>query len=487
MRVFCAIFLLPLTLWAAPEDWYGIHVVDAATGRGVPLVTLTTTNNQAYVTDSGGRIAFQEPGLMDTEVFFHLSSPGYSVAKDGFGYAGVRLKPKAGETTEIQVLRHNIAERVYRITGQGIYRDSTLLGLESPLPRPNLSGGVTGQDSVQVVPWKGRLFWLWGDTNRTSYPLGNFHCTCAWSDLPEKGGLEPDQGVHLEYLMGDDGQLRKMVPTKEKGVVWVFGLLTVADTTGKDHMIGHYGRFERLDKRLEHGLVEFDEARGHFVPMVQLGDEFSWQHPEGNAFRVTGPGGDYFYFMEAFAVTRAKADYDSLMNPGTYEALAWSEEEQDYEWQNVKPPVTQDSEARMIKDKKMPAEKARLQIQDSVTGKPVLIHRASINWNPHRKRWIMIATQNLGEQSMLGVVWYSEAPAPEGPWKKAVKIASHPKYTFYNPRHHPFFDQKDGRFIYFEGTYAETFSGNPVPTPHYDYNQVMYRLDLDDERLAVFK
>ena len=39
--------------------------------------------------------------------------------------------------------------------------------------------------------------------------------------------------------------------------------------------------------------------------------------------------------------------------------------------------------------------------------------------------------------------------------------------------------------IYFEGTYASTFSGNPVRTPLYDYNQIMYRLDLDDPRLNL--
>ena len=37
--------------------------------------------------------------------------------------------------------------------------------------------------------------------------------------------------------------------------------------------------------------------------------------------------------------------------------------------------------------------------------------------------------------------------------------------------------------IYFEGTYTREFSGNPVATPRYDYNQLMYRLDLADPRL----
>src|SRR5207237_2155347 len=39
--------------------------------------------------------------------------------------------------------------------------------------------------------------------------------------------------------------------------------------------------------------------------------------------------------------------------------------------------------------------------------------------------------------------------------------------------------------IFFEGTYSHTFSGSPEPTPRYDYNQVMYRLDLADPRLAL--
>jgi hypothetical protein len=44
------------------EPYFGIHVVDEATGRGVPLVELRTVNDVALVTDSAGWIAFHEPG-----------------------------------------------------------------------------------------------------------------------------------------------------------------------------------------------------------------------------------------------------------------------------------------------------------------------------------------------------------------------------------------------------------------------------------------
>jgi hypothetical protein len=33
--------------------------------------------------------------------------------------------------------------------------------------------------------------------------------------------------------------------------------------------------------------------------------------------------------------------------------------------------------------------------------------------------------------------------------------------------------------------YVNTFSGNPHPTPYYEYNQIMYRLDLSDPRLKL--
>ena len=479
----CAIML---PAFAAGADPFAIHVIDESTGRGVPLVTLTTINHIAHTTDSAGWIAFQEPGLMDREVFFHVTSPGYSVGKDGFGFAGIRLTPKAGAAAEVKVMRMNIAERLYRITGQGIYRDSELLRKPVLLPRANFNQTL-GQDSVQAVPWKGRVFWLWGDTNVAHYPLGNFHSTCAWSDLPDKGGLNPDEGVHLEYLTSEDGRLRKMMPTKEPGVVWIFGLLVVADGEGKEHLVGHYGRFKDLGTRLEHGLCEFDEAQGIFTPSILLGDEFEWQHPEGNAFRVKDDDGEFFYFANEFALTRVAATYNDVLNPGSYEALAWSETEQDYVWQKKLPPVTQKGEAKMLADKKVPASRALLQVKDALTAKPVAMHRSSVSWNPHRKAWIMIGVQHFAAESALGEVWYAEAPTPSGPWTKAVKVASHPRYTFYNPRHHVFFDQQGGRVIHFEGTYTETFSGNPVPTPRYDYNQLMYRLDLDDPRLDVLR
>jgi hypothetical protein len=92
--------------------------------------------------------------------------------------------------------------------------------------------------------------------------------------------------------------------------------------------------------------------------------------------------------------------------------------------------------------------------------------------------------QAFGEPSAFGELWYAEAKSPFGPWGRAVKVLSHEDYTFYNPKLHPEFTSPDSKVLFFEGTYTMTFSNNKRPTPRYDYNQILYRLDLDDPRLA---
>ncbi|WP_341185672.1 hypothetical protein [Paenibacillus sp. FSL H7-0756] len=56
--------------------------------------------------------------------------------------------------------------------------------------------------------------------------------------------------------------------------------------------------------------------------------------------------------------------------------------------------------------------------------------------------------------------------------------------TFYNVAQHKYFNKDGGRVIYFEGTYTNTFTSH-VPTPRYNYNQVMYKLDLANPKLGL--
>jgi hypothetical protein len=156
-----------------------------------------------------------------------------------------------------------------------------------------------------------------------------------------------------------------------------------------------------------------------------------------------------------------------------------------YAWKKNTPALDAGAEAKLVKDGLLKPEEAYLQLRDAATGAAIMAHRNSCTaWNAHRKKWVNIVLQIFGS-SMLGEVWYAEADSPQGPWVYATKIVTHGKYSFYNPKQHAFFSGKDSRHLYFEGTYTHTFSGNEHRTPRYDYNQVMYRLDLDDPRLAL--
>ena len=477
--VFLALACCAFAEQSVKEPWFGIHVVDDQTGRGIPLIEFRTVNDVRGVTDSAGWIAFQEPGLMDREVWFYLShSPGYDKEKDGFGYKGARVKTTPGTSVTIKLKRTNIAERIGRTTGQGIYRDSELLGLPTPLPSLG-NAGAMGSDSVQAVPYQGKVFWLWGDTNVPHYPLGNFQTTAATTPL----ALKPEQGIAFDYFADASrpDKIAHMLPLREPGAVWLFGLLTIKDDQGKEALLSHWSRHKALEKWQEHGLARFDDAKNHFEVIKTHAPDDEWRFPRGHAVR----DGDWFYFSDGFLSTRVKATYADLINPASYEALRY--ESGIWRWQREQPPTTQNEETKLLLQKQMPAADARYRLKDTATNKLVRLHGGSVQWNAHRKRWVLIGLQSgdKDDPSPLGEVWYAESKQPDGPWTKAVKVASHPRYSYYNPVHHGFLDAEGGRIIYFEGTYSLEFSGNPLAPARYDYNQLMYRLDLDDERMKA--
>ena len=494
--------LLPVGCRAGkgPERYFTIEVVDEQTKRGVPLVELRTVNEVRYYTDSAGLVAFYEPGLMDRDVFFYVTSHGYAFPKDGFGMRGKRLRTRPGGTGQIRIKRTNIAERLYRITGQGIYRDTVLVGRQPPTRKPVLNGRVLGQDSVMALPYRGKIHWFWGDTSRESYPLGQFAMSGATSQLPAQGGLDPSVGVDLAYFVDDEGFSRKMAPLPEHGMVWLDGFLTLPDDSGRERLVAHYGLMKSLGERLEHGLMVLSDEKEVFERLLRLADDVRL-HPQGQAFRVTTGGQAYWYFAQPYPFVRVTADWKAWRDPAAYEAFTCLAPGSDYEkdapsldrgphgrlvwgWKRNTAVLDAKQQAELVASGKMKAGEAWIGLRDAGTGKALVAHRASVHWNAFRRRWIMILCEFWGT-SALGEIWYAEADKPEGPWRRARKIVTHEKYSFYNPAHHPFFDQEGGRIIYFEGTYTKAFSGAAVATPRYDYNQIMYRLDLADRRLAL--
>ncbi|HYE30459.1 MAG TPA: hypothetical protein VEH27_03460 [Methylomirabilota bacterium] len=483
-----------MTGLAAPSDYHTIEVLDAQTQRGVPLVKLETTSRVRYVTDSAGRVAFHEPGLMNTDVFFTIRSHGYEAPKDGFGLTGIKVKSAAGKTTQLKLKRKNIAERLYRTTGEGIYRDTELLGLPVPLNTPPIRAGVTGQDSAQVVIYKNQARWFWGDTSHLNYGLGNFRTCGAVVDLT---GLDTTKGIALNYFTNENGLSKQMCPFEPKdGVVWIDGLTTVRDSKGQERMVTRFTRLKGLSAPLEHGLAIWNDEQSIFERLARFDLKNQWQCPRGQAF--TAPDG-YIYFAAPFPTVRVKAQLETLKQQANYEAWTPIKDGQAfagkdtalvrntdnsayYRWTTKAPPLTTKEEQELLRAGRLLPSDLRWSPADSAGGKSPVMHAGSVRWNNYRKRHIMIATE-IGGTSMLGEVWYAEAEQLTGPWNRATKIVTHENYDFYNSVHHAFLDQDGGRRTFFEGTYTYTFSGQTNATPRYEYNQILYSLDLSDPRL----
>jgi hypothetical protein len=489
------LLLVALPAGTLPADQYTIKVVDSQTGRGVPLVQLTPQNGATVVTDSNGIAAFSQSGSMNQDVSFGFQSYGYS----DFGQT---LHPTNGGSVQVSINRNNLAERLYRVTGTGIYQDSVAVGASVPISQPLLNANVKGQDSVQTAIYNGQIYWFWGDTlYQNGGGLGDFRTAGARSQLPGQGGLDPSQGVNLNYFVNpSDGSAKEMMPVSDPGAMWIDGVFTVKDPDGQERLMARNARYTDLSTNVEQGLALFNDSTETF----QRFQSYSLTAPitpQGHAFNYTVNGQDYIYFDLTYPNVRVKDDWNDVTHIANWEAYTPLKANTRYNsanpsldrdaqgnlifgWKKNTDPLSYEMLADLVQHGYVSRNQLPFRLQDASTGVPVQLHRSSVYWNDYRQAWVMIGVQSGGD-SFLGEVWFSEAPTPEGPWVNAVKVATHNRgttgdYSFYNPTSHPFFDQQNGRFIYFEGTYADTFSGNSTPTPLYDYNQMMYRLDLSE-------
>ncbi|MFM8223749.1 MAG: hypothetical protein ACKOJF_33025, partial [Planctomycetaceae bacterium] len=484
---------------AAHPGLFRIEVVDAETGRGVPLVELTTVNNLRFLTDSAGNVAIAEPDLLDEEVWFTVRSHGYQFPADGFGFRGLRLKVTPGEMAQIRLPRLNIARRLYRVTGGGLYADSVWLGLPVPVAQPVRNTRVIGQDSVLAEVFQGQVHWFWGDTNRPAYPLGNFHVPGATSQLPADGGLPIERGIDLRYFANADGFARETARLPGDGPTWLAGLAVLPDGSGRERMFAGSMKVRNLLEVYARGLVEWNATTSQWEQRREIPLDTPC-YPIGHVVRVPGPDTGWAGFAHPLPWLRIPAHAEAFLDPRQWEAFTCLQPgskagettvERDADghvawgWKRQTAAVWPVDQPRLLQAKTLANHELAAPLRDVETGRSVVMHAGSTSWNPFRQRYVMIANELGGSSSLLGEVWYSEAATPLGPWSHAVKIATHEKYSFYNPRQHPFFDSDGGRLIVFEGTYATTFSGNTDPTPRYDYNQVLYQLDLADPRLAI--
>jgi hypothetical protein len=449
-----------LLTWAAalhaadltPGGLCRIEVVEQGSGWPVPLVELRTTHHLRYVTDNAGVIALDAPELMGHPTWFDVLGNGYEVPKDGFGFRGVRLTPEPGRTLRIEVRRTIIARRLGRLTGGGIFAESQKLGEELDWEEP----GVLGCDSVQNAIHKGKLFWAWGDTTMHNYPLGIFHMTSATTPIRPLASFEPPVRLRLNYFTDEKHRPRGVAEMPGSGPTWLSGYVSLPDKTGTQRLVATYVKIKPPLEAYQSGLCIWNSATSRFERHRVI-----WTRSEETPRQVPVPDGHPVFFTDDHGKEwvlfgnplprlRCPARFEAWEDPAQWEVLAPQES-----------------------------------LPSAVDGEPVNPHSGSIAWNAYRKRWVTVFMQAFGEPSAFGELWYAEADAPTGPWGKAVKVLSHENYTFYNPRLHSEFTPDDSRVLLFEGTYTMQFAKDPPPTPRHDYNQILYRLDLDDPALAA--
>ncbi|MCS6978090.1 MAG: hypothetical protein NZM31_13935 [Gemmatales bacterium] len=427
-----------------------IQILEKGSGWPVPLVELRTTHEVRLVSDNAGVICFDLPELMHRETWFSIQGHGYGVRPDGFGYRGVRLTPKPGESLRIEVERSCIAKRIGRLTGGGLFAESQKLGEQMDWK----DGPILGSDSIQTTTYRGRKFWLWGDTNVPRYPLGIFHAPAATTPLKPLTEAKPPLRLPFEYFTDARGAARGVAEMPGSGPTWVTAVVALPDSQGRERLVGSYMKVKPPLEAYEWGLCVWDDDSRSFKhhktlwtksvespkePLVPRG------HP---AFWADEQGQKWLLFGNPFPTIRVLPTFEAWEDPSC--------------WQPVETP-------KSLK---------------SSDGQDIRPHSGSIAWHPWRKRWVTVFMQWWGKPSAFGEIWYAEGDSPFGPWGPCVKVLSHDNYTFYNPVIHADWFEADSPILLFEGTYTRLFADKPEPTPRYEYNQILYRLDLDDPALA---
>jgi hypothetical protein len=111
--------------------------VDATSRAPLPGAQLHGTNQVVDATDQNGVVAFYEPGLMDTDVYFSVTRQGYELPADLFGNRGKALHPQEGGSGEI-AMNYLAAATV---PAQGDLQSRLLL---HPVPGPKESCAIYG-------------------------------------------------------------------------------------------------------------------------------------------------------------------------------------------------------------------------------------------------------------------------------------------------------------------------------------------------------
>lgn len=474
------------------QQFFKIKVIDADTGSGIPMVTLSPLTRAKYITDSNGYIAMNEPSLMGKSIYFQVKSDGYSYPMGADGRHAVTLDCVAGDSATVKMNRINVAERLYRATGADIYKDSYELGEHVPIKNPMLNANIFGQDSNLATLYQGNIFWIWGDSFLPHQYHGNFAVAGATSRFPSKGGLDPNIGVNYDYILDENGSTKPMINLEKLGYVWFDWIMNIQHE-GKETLVAKYANVNSHFANYERGIAVFNDEKQVFESIKQIDEWMPYPHNCNHPFKGKEKGEEYFYLTSEFNFQRVLPVLDSLIKPTAYESFTCLKPGTKFDLNNLQ--LDRDAAGKLIYDWKKNTDfidlrrqnklvdlgeinksEGWIQLRDVNTGEIISdAGKGSVFWNEYRQKWVLIS----GKKN----IWYAEADTPVGPWTYARNVACH-KSFLYNPTQHPFFDEEGGKSIFFEGTFTKFMSQEEI-VPKYDYNQLMYKLSLENEQVFL--
>ena len=490
-----------------------IQFIDLETKRGIPLVSITTTNDVTYISDSNGVISLNEPGWTDQSIWFRVNTDGYELV-DGDEFQGATVILSC-QVVVLKMKRKQLAERLYRVTGQGIYRDSFLSGQPVPFISQDVireffltNAKIMGQDSVMNVVYKGRYYWFFGDTNCQSRYLGNFYASGAFSNFEKLKTVGLMISPNLTYFTQSEGFVKGMAPVPPLDLPTWLHAVHVRKNQSKEEMFATYMKPDHDMNIVKRGILKWNDQLEQFESFMMIDFSKYFSYPiDGSHLVHLNKDDGMIYFGQPYPIVRTSnyLDLDAYqsftpLKAGTSNAnlssiqLDYNEKGQlVYDWKFNTSPLSAEQMFNLVMSGKMKQQDAYLlQLRSHQDGSLVIAHAGSVNYNPYRNRYVMIVEQFVGKEapSTLGEVWYAEGVSPIGPFVYATKIATHKGQDFYNPSHHWELDEDGGRVIYFEGTFSNFWTSSS-PIPRYNYNQLMYRLDIErvlsEHPVPVFK
>jgi hypothetical protein len=511
------------SIQASTNPYFGIRIVDRDTHEGVPLVQLRTSNYIVNYSDSQGYVAFFEPGMMDHDVWFSVLTDGYTFSDDRTCKpsithpcdSGIILHTTPGKIITLTVERKQLAERVFRLTGQGIYRDSVLLNIPTPINESSMEMvAPIGQDTLMLTKYKGLNYWFFGDTvcapsARQENCNGYGQHTIAATSIDQA-----NQAPVLQYFTSNINGMQWPKPVTPVGDLnmntWTAAPFVINAGTPQEAMYAFYlkpystSADPSPDKT---GLVKWNESKQQFELLIEwpLNNGMEWLS-NGHVVSAFAPGegvDGYVYFAGSFVLVRAPKNkiaqlsaWESLtpllsgsdMNNPKIDPKGWG-------WKKGMPVFHQSDETTLIAKGIMPLSQARMQIVDSITKKPVVVDSGVVHWNAFLKKYILV----FGN----GQLYLAMSDSMTGPWNTAVVIAQHEDThsSCYNSIQVSALSDATERNIYVACSYTSMWSNdapaagipnvwstclfgqnahqNCAPVvPRYEYNNLVYRLDL---------